>query len=88
MGPNKFPVLSTMTASPADQTNRVNQLNNRSGKRFMFRIIINEEAGTCSKMKIIELHMTGAGPSGLHSLSLISNSPLIHVSSAKPTSMK
>jgi len=31
MGPNKFPVLSTITASPADQTNKVNQLKARGG---------------------------------------------------------
>ena len=88
MGPNKFPVLRVMTASPADQMKRVNQLSNRSGRRLTSWIIVSKEAETCSKTKIIELHITGADPSGLHSLSLFSNSSLIHVSSAEPTNMK
>jgi len=88
MGPNRFPVLSTMTASPADQTNKVNQLNNRSGKRLISWLIINKETGTCNETKIIELNMMGTDPSGLQSLKLFNNNPLIHVSSAKPTSRK
>jgi len=44
MGPNKFPVLSIIAASPADQTNRVNQFDNRSGKRLISCIIVDGKA--------------------------------------------
>ena len=71
MGPNRFPVLRAMAATPTDQMNKVDQLSNRRDKTLRSWITINNEAGICNKTKITKLQMIGADPSGFHSLSLL-----------------
>jgi len=60
MGPNRFPVLRAIAATPTDQMNKVDQLSNRRDKTLRSWITINNEAGICNKTKITELQMIGA----------------------------